>query len=74
MSLATASDAQFWDQTKTVSLTCSEMPGQLNNGLYIARMQRDTELNRLYPNASVMWEPPRVFKEPKVATLQVTRV
>ena len=45
-----------------------------DNGLYIARMQRDTELNRLYPNASVMWEPPRVFKEPIVAALQVTHV
>ena len=45
-----------------------------DNGYYIACMQMDTELNRLYPNASVMWEPPRVFKEPIVATLQVTHV
>ena len=45
-----------------------------DNGDYIACMQMDTELNRLYPNASVKWEPPRVFKEPIVATLQVTHV
>ena len=45
-----------------------------DNGYYIACMQMDTELNRLYPNASVEWEPPRVFKEPIVATLQVTHV
>ena len=38
------------------------------NGYYIV----DTELNRLYPNASVLWEPPRVFKEPKFVVLQLT--
>lgn len=45
-----------------------------DNGYYIACIQMDTELNRLYPNASVKWEPPRVFKEPILATLQVTHV
>lgn len=45
-----------------------------DNGYYIACQQLDTDLNRLYPHASLMWEPPRVFKEPRIAAFEVVLV